>query len=169
MFQIEIPKRDSQCSLGGELMAPGLEYYSALKINEGQESYKRLDYCVPCFERLQKENKRGSYIGSFWKSTVPKKQALSELPKKKDDQALLLLKEALSSSEDLAEEEAFLLSLYLARRRKITYRQELLRFGKIFSLYEVVETEEMLAIPKIDLSLLEIKTLQIKLAKKFNE
>ena len=166
MFQINVPKRAAVCSFGGEAMVPGMEYYSALMFGEKEEHCHRRDYCPVCWDLINKEQGNQS-LNSTWKSKVPLKKDLSDLPKKRDDRALYLLKEALILGNAVPEEEAFVLSLYLARRRKIYFRQEIKREGKAFSLYEVAETEEMLCVPKVELSQLQIGILQEALARKF--
>lgn len=165
MLQIEIPKRASHCFKGGELLNQGDSYYSALILGQNEHVYQRQDYCLTCWKECGQSIPA---MASSWKSIVPKKKEKSELPKRRDDRALYLLKEALANLEaEGAKEEAFVLSLYLARRRLIAVRQELMKEGKPFSLYEVAETEEMFCIPKISLSELKIEKVQQELSKKF--
>lgn len=164
-FQIEIPKRAGVCAHGGELMAPGMTYYSSLVLRDEDGGFDRHDYCAACWEQL---TQKGEKI-STWKSAIPAKKVASDLPKKRDDRAYYLLKESLASDGVLAREEAFVLSLYLARRRRIFLRQEMARNDQKFQLYEVAETEEMLCVPKVELSHLQVESLQLELAKKFNE
>ena len=167
MFQIEIPKRGAVCAHHGEALTPGSEYYSALKAGEQEGLLSRKDYCAACWETLQ-QNKQLLDVISSWKSMVPPKKEGSDLPKQRDERALYLLKEALASSED-RRDEAFVLALYLARRRRLYLRQELKRANQPpASIYEVAETEEMLCVPKVSLSQLQVETVQIELAKKFN-
>lgn len=166
MFQLEIPKRSTCCIKGGEPLLQGIDYYSALVRNDGEEIYQRQDYCLACWEGFTVSQQ----VMSSWRSTVPFKKETSELPKRRDERALYLLKELLAN-EDMssgAMAQAFVLALYLARRRLIFLRQELKREGKpLLSLYEVAETEEMLCIPKLAISDLQIDTIQLELAKKF--
>lgn len=170
MFQIEIPKRATCCVKGGEPLLQGAEYYSALVRGEGDEVYHRQDYCHSCWEKHNSDNPDHLHINSSWKSTVPLKKEVSELPKQRDARALYLLKEALHDQDTSAKiAEAFVLALYLARRRLIYLRQEMKREGKLpICFYEVAETEEMLCVPKIPLSDLQVETVQLELAKKFN-
>jgi len=167
MYQIEIPKRAATCFKGGESFAQGVEYYSALVRGEHDDTYHRQDYCLDCWEKIQIQSK---LPGSCWKSAVPIKKETSELPKKRDARALMLLKEVLKdqdTSHKMA--EAFVLALYLARRRLIFLRQEVRNVGKLpLCIYEVAETEEMLCVPKISLSELQVEDVQSELAKKFS-
>jgi len=164
IFQIDIPKRASCCFKGGEPLTHGSEYCSALIKNE-DESYQRQDYCLTCWKEIQ------NHLASHsWKSAVPLKKEASELPKHRDDRAFYLLKEALSSPHhDQNIAEAFILALYLARRRLIYLRQEIHQEGKLpVNVYEVAETEEMLCVPKISISALEVEKIQVALAKKMS-
>ena len=165
MFQIEIPKRATHCAKGGEPLLHGTEYYSILSRQENGESYQRKDFCPSCWEKGGHSKEISS-----WKSVVPQKKEALELPKHKDERALFLLKEALAnpeSSENTA--EAFVLALYLARKRLIVLRQEMLREEKVpICIYEVIETEEMLCVPKISVSNLRVEEVQAELSKKFN-
>ena len=167
MFQIEIPKRASYCVKGGEPLLQGAEYYSALIRGETDEIYHRQDYCQTCWE---KQYTNQAHISSSWKSTVPLKKEVSELPKQRDSRALFLLKEALNNLDgNNKTAEAFVLALYLARRRLVFLRQEIKREGKLpLCVYEVAATEEMICVPKISLLDLHVEKVQLELAKKFN-
>lgn len=170
MFAIEIPKRAACCAKGGEPLLQGADYYSALVKDEAADAYQRQDYCVACWEKAG-EHGVSPAVCSSWKSTIPLKKGASELPKRRDERALYLLKQALADQDSpYAVEEAFVLALFLARRRLIFLRQEIKREGKFpMSIYEVAETEEMLCVPKISLSDLQVEKVQLDLAKKFSE
>lgn len=168
MFQIDIPKRAAACAHHGEVLTPGMEYFSALLPGEIEGVFVRSDFCQNCWDQ-QSKKKPFNYATSTWKSIVPAKKQESDLPKQRDERAFYLLKEALASTEANAPEEAFILALYLARRRLIVLRQELKRKNMPpASLYEVADTEEMLCVPKIDLSHLQVETIQLAIAKKLN-
>lgn len=168
MFYVEIPKRSLCCVKGGEPFLPGSQYYSTIMLEEKGERYQREDYCMECWKKGHPSS--DSQMISSWKSIVPIKKELSELPKRRDERALYLLKEILVNPNDSStNSEAFILALFLARRRLIVLRQEVIREGKLpLCIYEVMETEEMLSIPKIPLSDLQVETLRLELAKKFH-
>lgn len=165
VFQMTIPRRASHCAGNGELLTPGMDYYSMLCNSEHEGGFHRYDYCPECWKQVDKE---GSI--SSWKSTVPKRKDLLEQPKQRDARALCLLKEALEHSEDpQAREEAFILALYLQRRRRLVVRQEITdASGQVSTLYEAPESEEMFCVPKLPLSALQIASLQTSLAAKFS-
>lgn len=162
-FQIEIPRRAPQCIQCQAHFQKGEEYYSTVVSTHGQEGIERRDYCTKCASHLTKE--KGN---SFWKSAIPPQKVPSDLPKKKEERALLLLKEAIASNDPQRYPEAFVLALFLARRRVIYQRQEM-AFAKGVQgiIYEVAETEEMVCVPKIALSDLQVGKIQQELARKF--
>ena len=167
IFQVEIPKRASVCSKGGEPLEPGQDYYSLLMEDDTAGTYQRHDYCKKCWE--EEADRKGFHSkATSWRSSVPPAKGLSELPKKRDDRALYLLKEAVNSQAPESIPEAFVLSLYLARRRRILLRHEMKSDARgALSIYEVADTEEMLCVPKLALSDLQVEKLQLELAKKF--
>lgn len=165
MFQIEIPRRATCCVKGGEPLLQGSDYYSALVRSDNEDIIQRQDYCLQCWQQVHDSEQ----INGSWKSTVPLKKDPSDLPKRRDERALYLLKESLSAPESQSSiAEAFVLTLYLARRRLVILRQEMKREGKLpLCIYEVAETEEMLCVPKLPISDVQVENVQLELAKKF--
>lgn len=163
-FQIEIPKRSNTCSLGQEPLEPGMEYHSLLQ-DEGEELVRK-DFCSACWGKLEQE----ATAGIHWKSKVPPgKEDDQKLNLQRDEMAFHLFREALKSEEESAREEAFVLSLYLARKRMMYLRQEVNKEGRIMQLYEVAGTEEMILVPKVQLSELQTEKVQRILAAKFKQ
>lgn len=159
LFQIAIPKRGTVCAKGQETLAPGSDYYSTLV--ETPEGFQRQDYCLTCWHHHAKKECL-EHMRTYWKSKVAAKKEVSDLSRNRDDRALELLKQALAHEEHA---EAFVLALYLARRRRIYLRQQHHQEdGKVLNLYEVAATEEMLAVRKLALSQLDIDVIQQKLA-----
>jgi len=166
LFQLEIPRRANVCITGGEPLVSGSECYSILLEGAEEGTYERRDYCAACGAQQTKLHALSSVV-SQWKSIIPVQKVVSDLPKQREVQALELLKETLQLNEDGAQSEAFVLALYLTRRRKIILRQEIKRESKKFLLYEIAESGDMLCVPKIALSELQVEAVQEKLAKKF--
>lgn len=165
-FQITVPRRTNCCCKGQEPLQAGMEYYSMLTGEIEDKQYTRQDYCLNCWnmDGISSTARQGSY----WKSVVPTKKASSEIPKQRDARALHLLKENLLCNHDEDAAETFILSLYLARRKRLLFRKEMTTHnGQPGMLYEIPETEEMLLTPKLKLSELEVEKLQLLLAKKF--
>ena len=140
-FQITIPRRAAECAHGHEAILPGTKYYSILIEGSEKEPYERRDYCPACWHHISQGNTPINAL-SAWKSKVPEKKGVSALPKQRDARALHLLKEAVTRDDSVAHGEAFVLALYLARRRRIFLRQELKHneTGSV-NLYEAAETE----------------------------
>ena len=161
-IHIEIPRRAVSCAHCLQLFQPGMEYFSRLMDQVKEGSYVRSDYHIDCWKQIADEP------CSLWKGKIPLKREPSELPKQRDARSLYLLKEALAICDPKSYPEAFVLSLYLARRRKIILRQErLLNDGHPALLYEIMATEEMILVPKLALSDLQVKEIQLALAAKF--
>lgn len=152
----EIPKRGKICCLGGEELTPEMEYYSLLR-EDAKGKWTRQDFCPSCWEKKKEE---GQPQDSYWKAKVQKEKEKVVLDR--NEQILELLREALGkrTAEDL--QEAFILALYLFRNRKLALRAQ----EENWMLYEVVETEEMLRVPKVDTSALHIEKIQETLTAK---
>lgn len=151
---LKIPRRTATCHSNGELFKPGMEFISHLyEIEKGE--VVRKDFCLAC-AATEKGVPRG-----LWKGKVPHPKE-KKLPLERNARALELLRRALEDGQ--VAPEAFVLALYLARARLIAARQEF--EGKI--LYEVLATEEMLAVPRVPLSQLEIAKIQTRLAQQFS-
>lgn len=166
-FQIEIPKRNTICTHCQKLLAPGMEFHSTLRGCSEEGGCIRQDYCLNCWENLASQNALEA-ARSTWKSKVPTKKEASCLPKQRDARAMCLLREALLRNGIDDHGEAFVLTLYLARKRLIYFRQDLLlEDGQKASIYEVAQTEEMLCVRKVASSALQIEKIQRELAAKF--
>ena len=154
LFQIEIPKRGSHCSSCNSLLEPETEYGSVITSADGMV---RKDYCSSCCEQTE-----GGL--AHWRGVVPKRMKEEPLPKDREERALVLLKRMLGD-EEASHAEAFVLALYLHRKKMLHLRQEMTRDeGQVYFLYEVVDTEEMLAVPKVKISSSEVDQLQKKVA-----
>lgn len=162
IFPIDIPKRSQACAKGQEALQSGATYYSLL-VEEKEQGQQRRDYCAKCWETVAIDD---DFLKSkiYWKSRVPSKKEEPQLPQDRDERAFVLLKTALEESNN---PEAFVLALYLARKRLISLRKEFNNDkGQVQQLYEVLETEEMLCVNKVPLSSLQIVQIQTQLAKK---
>lgn len=160
---IEIPRRNTTCDLGQEPFVQGMDYYSILQENqEDKTGLIRKDFCAACWEKSERR-----HIHSHWKGKVPNKQVEARERRDTKSWALEMLKEALLKDDEDSQAEAFILALYLARKRHLFLRQELVReTGEVFFLYEVSFSEEMLAVKKMDLAKLQTAKIQQELAHK---
>lgn len=124
----KIPRRSSRCHLGGEPLTPGTEYFSILIPTE--MGYERKDYCPTCFEKINKQEG-----AQYWKGKIPQKIEKRQTP----DQKALDLFRKMEDPKLLV-----VLALYLQRRDQVIKRGELY--------YEIPETGEVIAVPKISLT-----------------
>lgn len=159
-----IPRRSQRCTQHQEVLAQGADYYSLIK-EDDNGGFIRHDYCSACWESSAKQICLENST-SFWKSKVPIKQEVAPRSQNREICAFELLKLALSSNTPEDQADAFILALYLARKRYLHLRQQLQQEGQTVTIYEVVETEEMLGVRKMPLSQLQVVTLQIRLAEK---
>ena len=163
LFDIEIPKRASHCMEGQEVFSPDTEYYSILVPDS--QGYKRHDFCLACWEGKAKDH-FSLAAKTAWKArVVSKKEVEDHSHKTRDEKAFYLLKTALENPLDHDWAETFVLALYLARRRILYLRQELIQEdGSVLCIYEVAATEEMLSIKRQSLIGVNIQEIQAKLA-----
>jgi len=164
-FKLDIPRRSRTCCHNEERFETGEEYHSVLV--EKEEEIVRRDFCAKCWPEVQKDEEIAG--NTHWKGKVPEKRVEKMQDLSRDEKALELLREALAEEGGAAEEEAFVLGLYLERRRLIARRKEVPRDGALFALYEVLATEEMLIVKTIPLSQLAVKGIQLRISEKLKE
>ncbi len=164
-FPLTIPRRSSSCYEGKELLTPGMEYYSIIQEDGSSGQLIRKDYCAGCWSKMGSTHK-GEH--PFWKGRISDKKENSQPPLDRNEKALELLKSALSEEGPESQVEAFVLAVFLARNKKLALRQELAKGAHdVYFLYEVLATEEILAVKKMDLPQLLVEKIQQTIAKKF--
>lgn len=157
MMPQEIPRRSDQCCACQTRLAHPHCYYSALK-NEGA-GLQRSDYCPHCWEEYQ----QASHVllpVCYWNAKPAQPAAVVRMPSSQDEWALELLRQ-----QKVSHQEQFVLALYLARRRILLYRKELEQNGEKWQLFEVAKSEEILAIPKVELAAIDIAAVQESIAR----
>lgn len=159
LFQIEIPKRNSYCSLQGERLLPGMEIYSQL-LEQETEGFARRDFCSTCWGQIQAKEENNKLQG-YWKSKIEQRKPTVESSRM--SRALSLLKEWQCACEP-REAEIFVLCLFLAHARQLVLRQEFKKEEVIYHLYEVLRQEEYVTVKVVPLSQLQIETIQKSLA-----
>ncbi len=163
-FGIEIPKRNSQCAKAQEELKPGSEVFSV--ISQGDEAFLRDDYCSDCWKTIQNDELINQAI-THWRSITPEKKEQKELFLDRDQKALHMLKEMASSEAEEEQHQAYILALYLARRRQIYQRKEFQNEeGEWAVLYEVAGSHEIIPVRRFEFSELGIEGLQRSIAKK---
>jgi hypothetical protein len=154
-MKIEIPRRNRKCSKCESAFAQGQQYHSVLKESESDD-YIREDYCDNCWEESG-----ATHEAIHWTSHVPERKDVIKDLKDQVSRAFHFLKEALEEGD---EDEAFFFGVFLARKRKLILRKE---HNDIY-FYEVPQTEEMIAIKKIDIDHVDKEKLQQAIVNKLN-
>lgn len=150
----KVPRRGRSCSRSGVPFQPGMEYLSLLREGRGDELIRE-DIALSWWKEHGSEEILNE-AKSHWKGHVPLK---SEAPKTPDE----IFERAFELLESYMQEEspkAFLVALFLARKKRLILRQELLE-GCM--LYEVADTEEMLSIKPYEIDTEEMIKLQQEL------
>ncbi|GAB4231233.1 MAG: hypothetical protein Tsb0021_09550 [Chlamydiales bacterium] len=161
MLTIPIPRRKRKCIACEHQFNPGMEYASVLKETENDHVFSRDDFCLNCWKEQSVEAAK-----SYWKAKVPQTKRNPQDPESHLEEVLDLLREEMTKRNDYSDKVAFVLSLYLTRKKYIILRQEMELAGSEYYLYEVVSTEEMLNIKKCSLNLQEMQEIQEGLTKK---
>lgn len=157
ILQQEIPRRKQTCFVGQEAFETGMEYYSLINEDDAGKWIRR-DFCLDCWEKWKTENLTPH--DSHWKSRVQAEK--KKMPLDHNEKALELLREALQKSCTEDQQEAFILALYLARNKKLALRSQ----DERWMVYEVLDTEEVLLVPKLNPAALPVEKIQASLTVK---
>lgn len=161
LFQLEIPKRNTQCAHQGERLLPGMDIYSLLIEEKETQHLARRDFCSACWAQIRNEGPEQAASRGNWKSKIEKRKAVEGSSRL--DRAFVLLR-TLQQEPHLKEAEIFVLCLLLSRARRLVLRQEFQNDGIAYHLYEIVRKEEFLTVKVVSLSDVQIVTLQKSLA-----
>lgn len=162
ILQTEIPRRFNSCQKCLAAFSSGDSYWSILE-NSGRQ-----DFCTPCWTQIPNEKVTNTQIPSarcFWKAVIPKKKENNSPAQTKIASAIDLLKDNIDQNHT----EALLLALYLTRKRILIYRKDYVEGDQIFSLYEVLSTEEMIAVKKVSLRNIDLNSIKTSIASKLKE
>ena len=164
LFRLDVPKRSLSCHRGGERLQPGMDYYSLLLDDENSKVIRQ-DYCLICWREMTGNRDLTTNHG-YWQSRIDRKEEIKG-SQSKTIKALALLKELLELPER-EDAEVFVLSLFLARARRLILRKEIQRDGMNYFLYEKVGCDEFITIKKMNLNSDEITLLRQILSEKLN-
>jgi hypothetical protein len=157
---LELPRRSLACRQCTKSLAD--EEYCISRYEEGT----RCDYCCTCWQ-LEESHTHTESSPYIWKTRIPKKDPGQPAYLRKETKALAYLKEIIGC-ENKSQEQYFL-SLYLMRKKILNLKKEIDNQDQPYHLFEVVETGEMLPIPKIPLSQLDSKEVQKELATRLSK
>jgi len=150
---IEVPRRSRSCHTCEKPFEKGHEYFSMLL--QEQKGLLRNDFCPACWKQQP--------CFTYWKARIPEKLDQREEEKSRLELAFEIMREAIAQ-DNL--EEAFILSLFLARKKYLILREEVDHEGEKVQLYEVVHSEEMLPIKRVDVTRLEVDRIQKQISEK---
>jgi len=154
---LELPRRSLSCRECTKALTG--EQYCMSRYEDGQ----RCDYCSECWQKTQSnaevEKKTTPYT---WKVRIAKKIKEQNLHASKEAKALAYLKDIVGCHDKAAEQ--FCLALFLMRKKLIQLRKEIDIDSITYNQFEVLETGEMLIIPKIPLSKLDSHSVQTEIA-----
>ena len=155
-----IPRRSTNCAKGGEILKPGEEIRSFLKIRNG--ILVREDYCLRCARSFSHQS-FFPHRQAFWCGKVPHKKQKSDFLS--DGEGLLEHLESLTLS-DCEENQhlAFLLAVHL-ERKQILKRQQ--KSGSLLS-YRVSSTGEKFEVKEVEASKLCVESLEEKFGESFS-
>lgn len=147
-----IPKRSSRCVLCNYVFQQNDELISIL---QEEEEILRKDICKACSEP-------GTFL-TKWKSRIKEKPVIEENVEDIQDSWQLLQK--LHNSQDLQEqEEAFLLALFLGRKKVLhESKEKVKKDGQIWVLFEHEESGEAILVKQPDLKSLSVVDAQKRL------
>lgn len=164
IFKIHIPRRHNKCLNCSKKIEGGNEYHSVL-FEQGEEEFAREDFCPECWVKVN-ETEKMKQACTHWKSTVPIKPSEDESSKNRIEKALELLKAGIEGEDH---EKNLILAMFLQRKKIIILRQELTREdGSQYLLYEVNGTEEMIPVPKVSITNINVAQIQNEILKSFN-
>jgi hypothetical protein len=161
LFQLEIPKRSTQCAHQGERLLPGMDIYSLLIEEENSPRLVRRDFCLACWTQVGSSQCEQLLARGYWKSKIEKRKVPEGSSRVERALALLC---TLQQAVEPPEAEIFVLCLFLSHARQLALRQEFQQEGLTYHLYEILRKEEFFTVKVIHLSQMQIEGLQKTLA-----
>lgn len=154
LLQATIPRRQRHCVGCQKPFVDKQEYHSTLGDEENGQFLRR-DFCRACYQNeVAAEKPAVTWKGIVASSAVKKDPSTDHITR-----LLEQLKETQGKPGQAT--EAFFLALYLARKKAIIFRHEILNTdGRALWIYEVMATEEMLTVEKVPITKLQGAHLQ---------
>lgn len=158
----EIPKRAQGCIQCQELFKPGHQVASWLYQNE-EGIFLRDDLCIQCVVKNEYREKEETLI--HWKAKVACVKIKKPSSKSIQQEELayeLFHEERLKEAPD-SKQKTFILSLFLARKKRLFPRGEKNR-EKGLSYYEDAQTGELIEVPLFQVQLIPVEEIKRELA-----
>ncbi len=156
-----IPRRSRSCCRTKKKFDAGDDYISLILEGDGDGTYTRDDILLAHWNANQ-EPELLEQACSSWKAKIPAGTETVKEPEELIDRAFELFYEALDKADAL---RAFVLALFLARKKALLFRQELVDGERVAYVYEVAETEEALCVDVIKPSQQQIEEIQDELSR----
>ncbi|MFA6915306.1 MAG: hypothetical protein WC222_02835 [Parachlamydiales bacterium] len=144
-----IPRRNARCVGCHQLFNPEQTYYSSI-LEQLDGTVTRQDHCTAC-------RTSGAECDVAWQGKIPPSATAFVNEAARCEKALELLRTFTQSEDPEEKNQAFVLALYLERRKQIVLRKEIWEGTKVATLlYEYLETGEMLHVPKVALDKIDL-------------
>jgi len=156
-----IPRRSRVCSKSQKKFEPGDEYLSIISEGEHEGLFHRDDILLEYWEQNRDEALLKNSCSS-WRAKIP---AGAEAPKEAEElleRAFELFFEALDKPDPV---RAFILALFLARKKVLIFRQEMFHQDKQTYVYEVADSEEVICVDVMKLSPKQLQEIQDELSR----
>jgi len=156
-----IPRRSRNCSRSNKKFEPGDQYLSIISEGEHDGLYHREDILLEIWEENPDQDLLKKACSS-WKAKIPKGADVPQEPQELLERAYELFFESLDKHESL---RAFILALFLARKKVFIFRQEMIHHDKLSYLYEVADTEEVVCLEVMKPTKEQIQEIQDELSR----
>jgi hypothetical protein len=158
-----IPRRSRVCCRTREKLEPGAEYISLILEGEGEGEYIREDILLSYWQQ-HPEDELAKRAKSSWKSKIPLKP---EAPKEQEEfleraYEMFLEHHEKTSPEDLL--RAFVLALFLQRKKVFIFRQEMQHLDNPAYVFETQGAEDIYCVPAVKPTEEQMKSLQDELS-----
>jgi len=156
-----IPRRSRSCSKSKKKFEPGDEYLSIIFEKEHEGLMHREDISISYWEE-HRDDMLLQEACSSWRAKIPEGLNAPKEPEEMLERAFELFFEYLDKPDPM---KAFILALFLARKKVMIFRQEMMHQDRQTYVFEVVETEEMVCVDVMKPTLSQTQEIQDELAR----
>ncbi|NGX57842.1 MAG: hypothetical protein K940chlam3_00739 [Chlamydiae bacterium] len=159
-----IPRRSRSCSKTKKKFEPGSEYISIISEGEKEGHFDREDIYFDYWKEHEDKDliKRSR---SYWRANVPLGPDVPKEPEELLERAFELFFEYSEKESPEDQLRAFILALFLARKKVFIFRQEIMHNNCPAYLYEITDTEEVICLPVLKPTPEQIQEIQDELSR----
>lgn len=161
LHKLIIPRRSRSCSRTKKKFEPGAEYISIISEGEKEGHFHREDILYD-YWKDHEEPELLEKARSTWRALVPSGPDVPKEPEELLERAVELFFEYSEKDDRL---RAFILALFLARKKVFIFRQEIIHQDHPAYLFEVVDTEEIVCLPVMKPRQEQIREIQDELSR----